>query len=189
MFKLLCRLIFKFNKWSIVSKPPADIKKCVMVGAPHTSNWDFIYLVAAYSYMGLPNPRFTIKKEWMIFPVSLLLSSLGAIPIDRTVKKAGERRLDMVEEMARYIDAAEEITVLVTPEASRAPATRWKTGFYRVALKANVPILLGYLDYDKKEAGVGKVVYPSGDLDKDLRTILDFYNGVSPKHPERYIKI
>ncbi|WP_229645092.1 1-acyl-sn-glycerol-3-phosphate acyltransferase, partial [Vibrio parahaemolyticus] len=169
MFTFICKAIFKFNRWKVVSNPPLDIKKCVMVGAPHTSNWDFVYLMAAYSYMGVSKPRFTIKKEWMKFPFKVLLAKLGAIPIDRSAKKPGEKRASMVDEMVTFISEADEITVLVTPEATRAPTKRWKKGFYQVALQAGVPILLGYLDYKNKEAGIGKVLVPTGDLDKDLR--------------------
>ncbi|ROV58018.1 acyltransferase [Vibrio ponticus] len=189
MFKSIFKACFKLNKWKVVSYPPADIKRCVMIGAPHTSNWDFVYSMAAYSYMGINNPRFTIKKEWLRFPFNLILSPLGAIAIDRSAKKPGEKRPSMVDEMVSFIEDSDEITVLVTPEATRSPVKRWKKGFYQVALKADVPILLGYLDYHKREAGIGKVIYPSGDLDKDLREIYDFYNQIHPKHPERFLKL
>ena len=95
----------------------------------------------------------------------------------------------MVEQMAQVIKESEQITVLVTPEGTRSPAKRWRTGFYHVALEAKVPILLAYLDYQKREAGIGKIIYPSGDIDKDLREILDFYNDINPKHPDNYLKL
>lgn len=129
------------------------------------------------------------KKEWLRFPFNLILSPLGAIAIDRSAKKPGEKRPSMVDEMVNFIEQSDEITVLVTPEATRSPVRRWKKGFYQVALQADVPILLGYLDYQKREAGIGKVLYPSGDLEKDLREIYDFYNQIHPKHPERFLKL
>lgn len=189
MFTLLCRLAFKFNGWKVVSLPPEAIKKSVMIGAPHTSNWDFIYSMAACHHMKLSNPRFTIKHEWMRFPFKYILGPLGAIPINRSSKKPGEKRPKMVEVMVGYIQESDEVAMLVTPEATRSPVKRWKTGFYQVALKADVSILLTYLDYKKREAGVGKVIYPSGNLDTDLREILDFYNEITPRYPERYIKL
>lgn len=189
MFSYICRKLFRHNQWRVVSKPPGDIQRCVMVGAPHTSNWDFIYFVASYSELGLVNPRFTIKKEWMRFPFNYLFGPLGAIPIDRSSKTSGQNRPNMVEQMAQVIKESEQITVLVTPEGTRSPAKRWRTGFYHVALEAKVPILLAYLDYQKREAGIGKIIYPSGDIDKDLREILDFYNDINPKHPENYLKL
>ncbi len=189
MFTLFCRLAFKFNRWKVVSLPPKDIKKSVMIGAPHTSNWDFIYTMAVCYHMGISNPRFTIKQEWMKFPFNYILGPLGAIPINRSSKKPGEKRPNMVDVMVGYIKDSDEVSMLVTPEATRSAVKRWKTGFYKVSMKAEVPILLTYLDYKKREAGVGKVIYPTGNLEEDLREILDFYNEVSPKYPDRYIKL
>ncbi|MGB1239152.1 MAG: 1-acyl-sn-glycerol-3-phosphate acyltransferase [Pseudomonadales bacterium] len=186
MFTRLCRAWFNWQKWSVVAPPSQDIKRCVMIGAPHTSNWDFIYAMGAYRQLGLVNPRFTIKKEWMRFPFNLLLGPLGAIAIDRSKKQQGEQRPNMVEQMAKIIAVSDEVTVLVTPEGTRSAVTRWRSGFYHIALRAEVPILLGYLDYRKREAGIGKVIYPSGDFERDMREIHDFYNTVSPKHPERH---
>jgi 1-acyl-sn-glycerol-3-phosphate acyltransferase len=189
MFTLFCRFIFALNGWKVVSSPPDHIQKSVMIGAPHTSNWDFIYSMAACHHMKITNPRFTIKQEWMRFPFHYILGPLGAIPINRSSKQGGEKRPNMVELMTRYIEESENVAVMVTPEATRSPVKRWKSGFYRVAFQANVPILLAYLDYEKREAGIGKVIYPCGDLQKDLREILDFYNTITPKYPEKYIKL
>ncbi len=181
--------MFKFQGWTVGQIPPKEIKSCVMIAAPHTSNWDFIYTMAACEHVNLPNPRFTIKKEWMRFPFNLILGPLGAIPINRSAEKPGERRPKMVDEMVRFIENSDEVTILVTPEATRSPAKRWKTGFYQVAVKAQVPICLGYLDYEKRESGVGKVIYPTGNLDADLREIWDFYNTISPRHPDKYLPL
>jgi len=189
MFKRLCQWFFKCKGWKIAGTPPSDIKRCVMIAAPHTSNWDFIYTMAAADMLKVATPRFTIKQEWMRFPFNLLLGPLGAIPINRSSKTPGDPRPKMVDQMVKYIEDSDDIMVLVTPEATRSAVTRWRTGFYQVALKANVPILLGYLDYAKKEAGVGGVIYPSGDLDADMRKIWDFYNMVTPKYPECYTKM
>lgn len=189
MFTLFCRFVFKFNGWKVVSFPPENIKKSVMIGAPHTSNWDFIYTMAACHHMKISNPRFTIKQEWMKFPFNYILGPLGAIPINRTSKKPGEKRPNAVNVMVEHIKESDDIAMLITPEATRSPVKRWKTGFYQVATNADVPILLTYLDYKKREAGVGKIIYPAGDYKADLREILDFYNEISPKYPERYIKL
>ncbi|MGB2221721.1 1-acyl-sn-glycerol-3-phosphate acyltransferase [Neptunomonas sp.] len=189
MFTFFCRLCFKLQGWKIVGAPPADISRSVMIGAPHTSNWDFIFTMAAADILNVPPPRFTIKQEWMRFPFNLLLGPMGAIPINRSARNDGEKRPNMVGQMVEYIEKSDEITVLVTPEATRAAVTRWRTGFYQVALQANVPILLGYLDYKKREAGVGGVIYPSGNIEEDLRKIWDFYNKVTPKFPECYTKM
>ncbi|MGF1758841.1 1-acyl-sn-glycerol-3-phosphate acyltransferase [Photobacterium sagamiensis] len=189
MFKFIFRLLFRVQGWKVRDYPPADVKNCVMIGAPHTSNWDIVYTMAGCDYMNLTNPRFTIKKEWIRFPLNLILEPMGAISIDRSAKKAGDKRPKMVDEMVKFIEASDGITVLVTPEATRGPAKRWRTGFYHVAMKAQVPIFLGYVDYKKREVGVGKVIYPSGDLERDLRQIWDFYSTISPRHPDRYLQL
>jgi 1-acyl-sn-glycerol-3-phosphate acyltransferase len=186
MFKRFCTWLFCVKGWKVTSIPPAGIQKCVMIGAPHTSNWDFILMVGACSMMGIGQPRFTIKKEWMVFPFNVILGPLGAIPIDRSAKQPGEKRPSMVDVMSEQIKEAREIILLVTPEGTRSKVSRWKMGFYYVALKAEVPILLGFLDYAKKEAGAGEVFYPTGDLEADLRKIWNFYNTITPKHPEKF---
>ena len=169
--------------------PPSEIKRYVLVGAPHTSNWDFIYGLATSHHMNLKNIHFTIKKEWLRFPFNLILKPLGAVGIDRSSKRAGEERLDMVDEMAKIFKSRDKVTVVVTPEGTRKPVKRWKKGFYHVAQKANVPILLGYIDYEKKEVGVGKVIYPSGDIKKDMREIFDFYNTITPRYPDKFTQL
>lgn len=156
-----------------------------MIASPHTSNWDLLYSLAAFKMMDLPL-RFTIKKEWMFFPFNHILGFFGAIPIDRSPKVPGQARLSMVEAMANLFEGKDKICVMVTPEGTRSFRDEWKTGFYFVAKQANVPIALGYLDYAKKEAGVGPLVFPSEDMAGDLRKIMAFYVSIGPKHPEKF---
>jgi 1-acyl-sn-glycerol-3-phosphate acyltransferase len=186
MFKRFCAWLFRLKGWKVASVPPAELKKGVMIGAPHTSNWDFILMVGACEMMGIGQPRFTIKKEWMVIPFRWVLGPLGAVPIDRSAKRAGDKRPSMVDLMAEQVREANEIILLVTPEGTRSRVSRWKMGFYYVALKAEVPIMLSYLDYAKKEAGSGEVFYPTGDAEADLRKIWNFYNTITPKHPDKF---
>lgn len=188
MFTRICRWLFKTHGWTVGPQLPAEVKQCVLIAAPHTSNWDFIYAVAAYDQMGL-KVRFTIKKEWVRFPFKPLFEKLGAIPIDRTPKHAGSTRNSMVETMSAMFAEEQKLVLMITPEGTRSAVPRWKMGFYRLAKAANVPIGLGYLDYAKKEAGIAGLVYPSDDMQKDLRQIYDFYNSVTPKHPEKFTKL
>lgn len=122
----------------------------------------------------------------MRFPFNLVFGPLGGIAIDRSPKKAGEERKSMTEAMVELFEKNKELAVMVTPEGTRSLRTKWKTGFYHVAVGAGVPIALGYLDYKKKEAGVGKIIYPSGDMQKDMREIMIFYKDISGKHPEKF---
>ena len=172
MLRLLSKLFFKLSGWKVVGEYPREIKKSVMTAAPHTSNWDFFYARAAFFLMGVP-VRYTIKKEIMVFPFGPILKALGAIPIDRKRSKnlAAGKKDSMVDAMVRLFDERDELVILVTPEGTRSYAPRWKTGFYHVALNAKVPVILGYLDYKNKHAGIGPVIYPTGDVEADIEKI------------------
>ena len=164
---------------------PPGTDHCVMIAAPHTSNWDAIFLIASFDMMKIPM-KFTLKKEWVRWPFKSMMLSVGAIGIDRSPKKPGEARPNMTDVLADIITSRDSIALVVTPEGTRSLRTTWKTGFYYVAMKAKVPIALGYMDYAKKVTGVGKMIYPSGDMKKDLKEIMEFYKDISPKHAEKY---
>ncbi|MEK6482497.1 1-acyl-sn-glycerol-3-phosphate acyltransferase [Catalinimonas sp. 4WD22] len=185
MWRIIAIIIFKITGWKARSYIPTDIKKAVMVAAPHTSNWDFIYARAALYILRVPI-KFTIKKEWVKFPLSLILNPLGAIPIDR--QRKGMSRTSTVDKMVELFDHTDHLIILVTPEGTRKYAEKWKSGFYFTAQRANVPIVLGYLDYKAKEAGIGAVFHPTGDRDKDIEEIKAFYRTKTAKFPENGVR-
>lgn len=179
------KLIFKLGGWKITHHLPNEIKKCVIVVAPHTSNWDFVYGMGALKFMAL-YPRFVIKKEWMRFPLKRLMYSLGALPIDRNAKnKLGEKK-GTVDAMAELFSKHENIRLIITPEGTRSRVEKWRTGFYYVALKANVPIALGFMDYKKRECGIDKIIYPGGDFESDMKQVMDFYKNITAKNSEKF---
>lgn len=182
MLRIIAIIIFKITGWKACNDIPTDLKKAVMVAAPHTSNWDLIYARAALYILRVP-VKFTIKKEWVRFPLSLILNPLGAIPIDR--KPKGIKKTSTVDKMIELFEQRDHLIILVTPEGTRKYAKRWRSGFYFTALRANVPIVLGYLDYKDKEAGIGAVFYPTGDRDKDVEEIKAFYRKKTPKFPDQ----
>jgi 1-acyl-sn-glycerol-3-phosphate acyltransferase len=184
-FRLLGKTIIWLSGWKVDQRLKADFSRCVMVAAPHTSNWDFVLARAAFEVMEIP-VRFTIKKEWVDGPLGFLIKALGAIGIDRKPKKAGEPRLSYVEAMTHLFEEQERLVVLVTPEGTRSKASEWKTGFYHVAKAAGVPIALGYLDYGKKVAGIGKVLELSDSMEKDMHEIMAFYSRIEARFPENY---
>ncbi len=188
MFRSICRWLFKLHGWKVGPVLPKEVTQCVLIAAPHTSNWDLIYAMAAYDQMGL-KVRFTIKQEWVRFPFKTLFERLGAIPIDRTPKHAGTTRNTMVETMSQLFRQEPTLVVMITPEGTRSAVKRWKMGFYHLAKNAQVPIALGYLDYAKKEAGIAGVLHTSDDMEKDLRQLYDFYNSVTPKYPEKFTRL
>lgn len=184
MFRWLCKLIFRITGWKADENLPNEIRKCVVIAAPHTSNWDFWYCMAAFSIYRL-KIRFTVKKEWMRFPYNLLMGPLGGIGIDRSPKKEGDPRRSQTEAMTDLFKDHDELVLVMTPEGTRSKVTHWKTGFYHVAKEAGIPILLGYADYKKKVAGIGKVIYPT-DMEKDMKEIMAFYKDVTGKFPEKF---
>lgn len=186
MLKALSKLYFKLTGWKIVGDFPPGVKKAVIIAAPHTSYWDFIYARAAFFILERP-VKYTIKKEIMRSPVGPLLKVLGAIPIDRQKQRTGtiNKKESLVEAMVRLFEERDELMIMVTPEGTRKRVSEWKTGFYYVALGANVPIVLGFLDYKNKEAGLGPVVYPTGDIEGDIKNIMEFYKTKTAKYPEQ----
>ncbi len=180
----VCSRIFKATGWTVDSNLPPEIKKCIIIAAPHTSNWDFWYTMASFAIYRM-KIRFTVKKEWMQFPFSLLMKPLGGIAIDRTPRKDESDRKSFVEAMIDLFRENEELIILITPEGTRSHRNKWKTGFYHVAQGAGVPICLGYVDYVKKKAGIGKVIYPK-DYVTDMREIMAFYGQITAKFPENF---
>jgi 1-acyl-sn-glycerol-3-phosphate acyltransferase len=179
-----CSRIFKTTGWTVDSNLPPEIKKCIIIAAPHTSNWDFWYTMAAFAIYRL-KIRFTVKKEWMQFPFSLLMKPLGGIAIDRTPRTVESDRKSFVEAMVELFRENKELIIVITPEGTRSLRDKWKTGFYHAAQGAGVPICLGYVDYAKKKAGIGKVIYPK-DYVTDMREIMAFYGQVTAKFPEKF---
>jgi 1-acyl-sn-glycerol-3-phosphate acyltransferase len=172
--------IFWLFGWKIRGKIPDDIKKSVMIVAPHTSNWDFIIGRLACWKLGIPS-TFLIKKEFFFFPMGYLLKALGAAPVDRS------KGASAVSQTIDIINRNDFITITITPEGTRKYTENWKKGFYIIAEKAAVPIVLGFINYRDKTGGVGGIIYPTGNFDEDFAKILDFYKRNSyPKNPELF---
>jgi len=182
---MFARLILFILGWKVDKNLPEGVNRCVMIASPHTSNWDFPIARAAFSVLNIP-VRFTIKDSWYRFPFNILFNALGGIPINRRPKSQGEERPSMVEAMAALFQGRDRLVVLVTPEGTRSYRDEWKSGFYHVAKIAQVPIALGYLNYEKKIAGVGKIVHLSEDMSADMKEIMEFYQDIPGKHPEKF---
>lgn len=185
MIKWFFRLLFRLHGWKLDKKLPEYGDRAVMIAAPHTSNWDFIYTIACFDMLGIPM-RFTIKQEWLKWPFKKTMIRLGALGIDRSPRAPGEERPSMVQIMTELFRKHDKLILTVTPEGTRKKRTKWKTGFYHVAREAGVPILCGYLDYKEKKAGVGLLVQPSDDMAADMKRIMDFYKTKHPKNPELF---
>lgn len=165
--------------WKIVGQVPDGLKKAVLVCAPHTSNWDFPFALAAFNLVDLKLNYF-IKSSWFFFPMNLFFRSTGGVPIDRT-KNHG-----LVEVMTLKLKESNQMIVAVPAEGTRSFVTKWKTGFYHIAKGANVPLLMGFVDYKKKEVGFGPLFEICGDFETDMIKIQNFFKGKIAKYPEKY---
>jgi 1-acyl-sn-glycerol-3-phosphate acyltransferase len=178
----LSRWILATNGWKMTHPPPVGIERFVLVIAPHTSMWDFVWGKLILAGMGL-RVKFMIKKEMFWFPLGPVLKWLGGIPVDR--RRGNMMIHQVVETFERYDNR--QLTVVITPEGTRSPTTYWKKGFYRIAMSARVPIAVGYLDYGSKTYGIVFTFEPTGDFEKDCADIPEFYKDKIGKHPERFL--
>jgi len=182
MIAFVAKWYFRWIGWKIQGGIPANIKKCVVVAAPHTSNYDYPITLSVFYTLNL-KVKFLAKKQLFSFPLGILMRATGGIPVDRSKKN------NLVEYMTEMFAEKDRLYLLVPPEGTRNAVKEWKTGFYRVAEAAGVPIMLGYLDYAKKVAGFENMFYPSGDMEKDMAAIKAFYSKITPKYPEKYKSI
>ncbi|NOR86076.1 MAG: acyltransferase [Bacteroidales bacterium] len=173
-------IILSLAGWKIKGEKPKE-KKYVILAAPHTSNWDFPLARLTNSKLEI-NLKLLMKKSWFIFPLNFIFHWLGAVPIDRS--KSGT----IIERVVELFKENNEFVFTIAPEGTRSYVESWKTGFYTIAVKANVPILLAYVDYKKKEAGAGPMIYPSGDAQKDFEEMMKFYRTIHPRFPEKFNK-
>ena len=164
----------KLAGWRIVGTPPTE-DKYVLIAAPHTSNWDFPILIAMACVL-----EFEIywmgKASLFPKPFAPLMRWLGGIPIDR------DRSHNRVDLTIKAYQDRQALKIVIPPAGTRSASQTWKTGFYHIAVGANVPLGLGFLDFAKKEGGFLGTFYPTGDLDKDLPAIQDIYKDVKGKN-------
>jgi 1-acyl-sn-glycerol-3-phosphate acyltransferase len=178
MGNFIPRMIFKISGWKALGKAP-QLKKYIVVGAPHTSNWDFVYGLCAWNLYGM-NPRYLIKKEFYVFPLNLLFKATGGLAVDRS------KHNSLTDSIVDMFSQREDFVTIFPPEGTRKKVDRWKTGFYYVALKANVPIVLGAMDYKLKSTHLSEPFYPTGDIEKDFEVFREFYRNVTPCNPEGF---
>lgn len=169
--------LLKISRWQTQGAFP-DIPKFVMIAAPHTSNWDLpIMMFIALKLRG--------KLYWMgkdaIFkkPFSGFFKWLGGIPIDRS------RSNNVVGQMVEKFKEMDRLVLTIPPAGTRKRVQKWKSGFYHIAVGANVPVALGFLDYKRKTGGIGPVVTLSGDMEQDMKGIRAFYSDIEGKYPEK----
>jgi len=166
--------------WRVEGSLPADTPKCVLIAAPHTSNWDLPYTLMVAFVLRL-NIYWMGKASLFRAPFGPLMRWLGGIAVDRS--KAG----NLVGASAAAIAAADgPLQLVVPPEGTRGKTRHWKTGFYFIALEAQVPIVLAYMDYQRKVSGLGPVFKPTGDVESDMAEIKRFYAPIRGKNADQF---
>lgn len=175
----LTRLVVRLLGWKLEGRAPEE-DKYVAIFAPHTSNWDAFFGLCIRFGIEERSASWMLKDSWFRWPVRRLLYWLGAIPIDRG------RAAHVVDQVAEIFNARDEMVLGITPEGTRKWAPKWKKGFYYIALKAKVPILMCYVDFNRKVAGIGPMLYPTGDIAADMRRFADFYGTITPKIPANW---
>lgn len=160
-------LVLRIIGWRVVGPAP-DQRRFVLIGAPHTSNWDFPLMIMAVLVARL-DVHWMGKHTLFPWPLRRFMQWLGGVPIDR------RRASNTVSEMVARFQGRDDWILLIPPEGTRAKVERWKTGFYHIAHGAGVPIVRGYLDVSKKELGFGPLFYTTGDVDTDMPAIQEFY--------------
>jgi 1-acyl-sn-glycerol-3-phosphate acyltransferase len=177
MFERGARWFLRLTGWQVEGAKP-HLRRFVLVGAPHTSNWDFVFFLAFVAVLD-------VKVAWLgkhaLFrpPFGWLMRRLGGIPVVR------ERPENTVSRMAREFETRESLVLGLSAEGTRKYTAHWRSGFYHIARAAGVPIVLGYLDYARRRGGLGPAIVPSGDIRSDMDEIRDFFADKTARHPDR----
>ena len=175
---LVGRVVFRLLGWKCKGEAPTA-NKYVILAAPHTSNWDGFFLILAAAMLKLDFSFFG-KDTLFKGPLGWFLRSVGGIPLDRS------RHQSFVAQAVSWFESHERFALGVAPEGTRQFTPGWRRGFYYIALQAKVPIVMGYIDYAKKEGGIlPEVLIPSGDIERDFETLARLYGPLTARHPDR----
>ena len=176
MFKFFSKSILKTSGWQLNVTPPEE-KKFILIGASHTSNWDFPLALLCFWTLDL-KIYWVAKIQMFRGPLYYLFTALGGIPVDRSCSHG------FINQIAEKIKHVDSIVLTIAPEGTRSKTEYWKSGFYHIAIAANVPICFGYIDYANKTLGFEQMMHPSGDIEADMKIISDFYCNIKGKRPQ-----
>lgn len=178
--RLVSRLFWKCSRWTLKTEP-APSEPTVLIGAPHTSNWDFVLMLAISWRLGI-DVRWLGKSSLFAGWRGPIMRSLGGIPVDR----ADPTRV--VTDVVTQVKAGEVFGLVVTPDGTRRGHTHWKSGFYRIARETGMPVTLGYVDRTTMTTGLGPTLALTGDIFADMDRIRDFYRDKSGLRPQNRIE-
>jgi len=172
----IAKCILKLCGWTTTGQVP-DLDKVVFIAAPHTSNWDGFWLIVFKVALNL-KLRLLAKHTLFWWPLGSVLRWFGAMPIDRA------HTTSTVQQMVSAFEREEHLFLALAPEGTRKWLPHWRTGFYQIALAADVPIFLAYIDYPRKKMGIGPEFRPSGNIEHDLAILREFYAPFVGRHPK-----
>ncbi|HMT49857.1 1-acyl-sn-glycerol-3-phosphate acyltransferase [Dietzia sp. UBA5065] len=178
--RLAARIFWFFSRWTLATQPGPD-RPAVLLGAPHTSNWDFVLMIGIVWRLGI-DVRWLGKASLFAGWRGPLMRALGGIAVDRA-NPAG-----VVEDMIRRVHAGEMFGLVVTPDGTRGAHEYWKSGFYRIAREAGMPVTLGYVDRTTMTSGLGPTIELTGDVAHDMDRIRSFYADKAGFHPEKRVE-
>ena len=178
--KWLTLKLFRLSGWRVEGNIPEGIQKAIIVGAPHTSNWDLFYTLGLMFTLDR-RFRLVIKKEALVFPIKGLLLGLGAYPIART-----KQGTNLVDQIAKIFEEDQECCLCIAPEGTRKAVTELKTGFYHIANKAGVALVVGYPDCDNKVVHIGQLLDSSKSEDEVIRDFKTILKQAVAKRPENF---
>ncbi|WHI45623.1 1-acyl-sn-glycerol-3-phosphate acyltransferase [Microbulbifer sp. JMSA004] len=180
ILRLVARVLLKLHGWRVkADEQSLKLKQYVLIGAPHTTNWDGYYFILAALKLKM-TPQWMGKDKLFTFPLGGPMRWFGGIAVDRS--KAN----NLVDATARQFKLRKELVIAIPPEGTRGLAERWKTGFYHIARNARVPVVLGYISFPKKEVGIGPIAQFGENLEAELLKLKEFYADKIGKFPELY---
>jgi 1-acyl-sn-glycerol-3-phosphate acyltransferase len=177
IFHILARVIMWLVGWRVEGKLP-NLPKFILIGAPHTSNWDFVLFLGLVFTLRI-NVRFMGKAELFRFPVGWFFRYCGGVPVDR------KKSTGLVEQMVDACNKSDNFILTITPEGTRHHVTEWKRGFYHIAKGAGIPIVIGIVDGKHKIVRIGQVFQPTDDIEADMKSIQGFFAGMVGINPRR----
>ena len=183
IFRFVANLALRIVGWQVDGKLP-DLPKFILIGAPHTSNWDFIlFLGVIFHLQG--NVKFMGKAELFRNPlVGWFFYWCGGVPVDR------KKSQGLVEQMADAFENSDRFILTIAPEGTRHYVSEWKMGFYHIAKKAGIPLVIAIVDGTKKTVHVGQVFYPTENMDADIKAVKGYFSGVVGINPrQKYITL
>ncbi len=179
--KLIGKILLKLGGFHLHYNLKKEMKNAVIIEAPHTSMWDFVWGRAGLWALGI-KCHFLIKKELFFFPLGVLLRALGAVPVNR-----GRDGKGFFDDIIKELTSSDDFSLVITPEGTRKRTNNWKKGYYFIAQQSQKPIFMAWIDYKKKDCGINPTpVIPTGDYAKDFSVVENFYRNISAKHPEQF---